>query len=1296
MAARIRHKKRNTASNVPSPESAEPQLELFRESAGRSTKYFFSTRLEHLLAGLARELNETRSLDFFARAPVIWIPNRNLRRWVQMELARESHVAAHLDFQFLESGLWKLLVALDPDRETPQSIDRTDLEFLTLSVLEEIQAESGGSVDQGEVFAPFLEYLARETGAGESSSRRIYQLALRLAALFQEYEYHRADMVAAWSEVPALSAQREADAFATFESEGDPERRGVYFAERAVYRRVFGIGSEREGGRVRSLDRYGNRALSLAAYARAVLIERRAGLQPLNQTVHIFGMSQMSAFHLTLLSELSEYLHLRFYLPFVPQLWSGGHAKPVHEKPSREESWQEVEPPAIIPDESAQVIAPASVDDATRLNDLWGRPARELLVLLSEHRRAHHKFYWDGHDWAAYHAARAGNLSDNGVASARSLLAAARHNLLYGAPFSEREVLKQDTSVQIIGCPGLRREAETIYQNILFNMERDASLRLTDIAILVPDMRTYRPVLQAVFDAEREPGGQLRVPYNLTDFSAGDASVYGAGLAALLTLADSEFTRKDLFVLFLNPCFLAAHHLEREQALAWLQWADQLQVFRALDSTHQSELGLPADGRFTWQRALERLRLGTVMSAPQAADDFRHFGTLVPYSDQATDDAELIGKLSAVCVDLHRTLREVEVCFSRNQICALDVLRALLDRHLKAPADRPGEAGVRAEVFSAIHRLGRHASAVGRLGSFGLFREILSGQVGGVAGSRGNYLAGGITIAALQPMRPIPFRIVYVPGMGESNDFPGHADQSLLNLRSLERRVGDATMPESNRLLFLENFLSVRDRLYITYVSRDVQRDTEFHPCSVVTELKSCLSQWCSGETDTFEEYREARVPLRLTGEGHLFFEATDESDALACYSPADRVLALRQFVRKHPDLPARARHELKRLIRERGRSLSVAEICSGELTGESIRQPAPGTADPVYLRDLGDFLKNPIEALLRRRLGLYDEGVALRARALEEDESFYLDASARRRFLRSVLEFQLRQPMDVYEKFFEDARRRDQLPRDAFAELEHATLRREFEQRWSRLNQICGDVDWLPELRWGSGDRSIAADQNRRPLVTPAANLNPESVGGLAVHALFNNFFTRPDVPSRYGVLTLSFADHVRSDDFIDGFLSALLLCGAGPAVPAPYSGLVGQSCEVLVVARKESRSILVDIPDAAVATKYLRDLALDFQAGGFETLPLRLIEHSGVSRKPHHAASVSAKSKSKRTSNLTYAEELRMVWEDHNDDFYQMEIARLLPARFPDDAEEIVRRRYALLFSFIDAAKRSSGDAA
>ena len=86
-------------------------------------------------------------------------------------------------------------------------------------------------------------------------------------------------------------------------------------------------------------------------------------------------------------------------------------------------------------------------------------------------------------------------------------------------------------------------------------------------------------------------------------------------------------------------------------------------------------------------------------------------------------------------------------------------------------------------------------------------------------------------------MRPIPFRIVYVLGM-EEGKFPGRADLSSLDLRLARRRIGDVSLPERNRYLFLEMLLSVREKLYISYVARDLQKDRIQQPCSVINQLK--------------------------------------------------------------------------------------------------------------------------------------------------------------------------------------------------------------------------------------------------------------------------------------------------------------------------------------------------------------------------------------------------------------------------------------------------------------------------
>jgi exodeoxyribonuclease V gamma subunit len=1304
VAARKRNKKR--IPDAGAVERPEPQLDLFAaessdSTAAGGTKYYFSTRLERLIDALRLEMNDTRPVDFFARAPAVWVPNRNLRRWIQMELAEREGVSAHLDFQFLESGLWGLLFALDPEGERPQPLDRVDLEYLVLSVLQEVALESDP------VFAPFFEYLR---GGSENKDRQshgqLYQLAVRLAGLFQEYEYHRGDMIAAWSEVADLAGASEEQV------PRERERRAIYLAERALWRRVFGVGGERQGGRLRALDRFGGRALSLSAYARIVLVERRDRLEPLDRAVHIFGMSQMSAFHLSLLGVLGEFVDLRMYFPFAPAHWNDALGRPAFAKIKKDvphgaggdarSRWREIEARSFgsgthEPGEAHSAgKTPAVEAVAERLNGLWARPARELMRLLARYRRNSHRFYWDAGDCARFENADA-NSDPRGESS---LLKSLQSELLYGSASGDAGRL-QDASIQIIGCPGLRREAETIYHNILFQMGRDPTLRLTDIAVLVPDMQKYRPVLQAVFDADRDDySGALRVPYNLSDFSAGDASVYGAGVTALLALANSEFTRKDLFELFLNPCFLSAHRLKRAQVLGWLEWAEQLKIYRGMNERHQAELGIEPDGRYTWTRALERLRLGTIMATPRSPGDFRHFASLVPYSDLESGANDSIGVLSAVCSDLFLSLRESRDRFERGDLRGFDTIRAALDRHLQAPDDRPGESGVRAGVFSAVHRMSRHASATGALPSFELFREILAGQVGGVAGNRGNYLAGGVTIAALQPMRPIPFRVVYVPGMGEG-DFPGHPDLSVLNLRNLERRVGDATMPEANRMLFLENLLSVRDRLYLSYVNRDVQRDTDYHPCSVVTELKTGLARFCDAEASP--EYREGRVPLRLTGEEHLFFEASDESDALACYSRPDRVLALRQYLRAHPELPAKQRAALANLVRDQ--SARIAHLQTPiELYGV-----ADAAGQSLRLRDLHEFLRDPIGALLRRRLGLFDERDQSR-RALEEDEGFFLDARDRRAFLREALQLQLREvapDLDVFGEVFADARRRDRLPRGAFAELENATLGREFTRRARRIFEACGDVKWLPELRVGSGDRSEAAgapDSGGSPFYASAwapwndAAATPAKV---EVHASLRDCFVRPGDGAggeRPGVMILSFAGRARSEDFLTGFLSVLLLqalsTDAEREIPAAYAPYVSRPWEVLVIARGETRSFAVDVPPDTAAA-YLRDLAADFFEGRFDTLPLALIEHRALSRRPHMPESARAGGAKRSPGGVSYVDELRATWEDHADDFYQMELARLLPARFPPDAEALVRRRYALPFASI-AGESAARDAA
>ena len=104
-----------------------------------------------------------------------------------------------------------------------------------------------------------------------------------------------------------------------------------------------------------------------------------------------------------------------------------------------------------------------------------------------------------------------------------------------------RAKVRQDTSLQVIACPGRLREVETVYQRILFYLERDPDLKLTDIAVLVPDMGAYKPVIDAVF--QRSP---RQLSYSLVDTLAETESHYGRGVLALLDLMTGRFTRAEV------------------------------------------------------------------------------------------------------------------------------------------------------------------------------------------------------------------------------------------------------------------------------------------------------------------------------------------------------------------------------------------------------------------------------------------------------------------------------------------------------------------------------------------------------------------------------------------------------------------------------------------------------------------------------------------------------------------------------------------------------------------------------
>src|SRR5262249_42174357 len=134
---------------------------------------------------------------------------------------------------------------------------------------------------------------------------------------------------------------------------------------------------------------------------------------------------------------------------------------------------------------------------------------------------------------------------------------------------------------------------------------------------------------------------------------------------------------------------------------------------------------------------------------------------------------------------------------------------------------------------------------------------------------------------------PVPFRIIYLLGMGEGS-FPGTHLISTLDLRGQERCTGDIRLPESNRFLLLEAALAARQKLYLLYNSRDLQKDQQLYPCSLVNQLRRYLDEHILQES-----FQVTEVPLH--GSDPKFLEQPADEDVVVNYNLPERLLALKQ-----------------------------------------------------------------------------------------------------------------------------------------------------------------------------------------------------------------------------------------------------------------------------------------------------------------------------------------------------------------------------------------------------------------
>jgi len=420
-----------------------------------------------------------------------------------------------------------------------------------------------------------------------------------------------------------------------------------------------------------------------------------------------------------------------------------------------------------------------------------------------------------------------------------------------------------DDTVSFHPCRGPIHELERAHDAVVDLLRRDPTLEPRDVAILTPDLERVGPIAEAVFGARRDASGRSVLPFSITDSDREESQAIEA-FVRVLELARSRCERREVLeTLALEP-IARAFDLGAADVEVLEQWCDAAQVRWGLDEAHRALHGRRGEIIGTWRWGLDRLHLGSVASdgvdgaladdepvSPAWAvegSDTERLARLESFIEAISPLALACGTARPLASIASRPAEPIEGSADSAPIVPessgdwLSIVEQLADRVFDPRSRGMGGAFTlsRLATMRMAARASGYADGAHRIGAptaLGWIIECLRD----VHPGRG-VLAAGITIAALQPMRSIPFRVIVLVGMGDGA-IPRRVAPVGFDLVAAERRPGDRDARLDDRQVMLETIFAASRSLVITWPGVDPASGLPMAPSVLVDELLEALPE---------------------------------------------------------------------------------------------------------------------------------------------------------------------------------------------------------------------------------------------------------------------------------------------------------------------------------------------------------------------------------------------------------------------------------------------------------------------
>ena len=525
----------------------------------------FSPRFEDLCERLLDDLALLPDNVFTAQHLIV--PSAAVRRAVELAYADRFGIAANLRFDYLAAALWEQMAAF-VKVPAVSPFAPASLVWRLLRLLEE---------DPVVTAHPRLQTFTRRA---EPMAR--FQLATRLASLFDQYLTYRPEWLRSWSD----PAQRPPPAHADTAWQA------------ALWRALLaGMGD--------------SATHPIEAFFTASAAPDVHPHPPLPAHLRVFCPPTIPPVYIALLERLSRWSDVRLYVL----------------NPCRE-FWSDIAHPrtlAAMRADPRRAAMAEHTDVGHRLLSAWGNQSKAFLTVLLEKTDSNVDLDDTLFAHTAFPESTLGRLQQS-IFTLQDL-----------AP-GQLPLQEGDRSLQIHVCHSLLRQLEVLHDQLLALFAADGSLRPDDVLVAFPDLAEAAPMIDAVFGtAPRE----RQIPYTITGRPRTLANPLARALSDLLAVARSRWGASEIFALLRHPCIARRFAFGTEDLETLERWIRQSGIRWGDDAAHRQSASLPANSRHSFTDGLERLFLGYAMPTPAQT----LAGTL-PYHDLEGADAWLLGRFS--------------------------------------------------------------------------------------------------------------------------------------------------------------------------------------------------------------------------------------------------------------------------------------------------------------------------------------------------------------------------------------------------------------------------------------------------------------------------------------------------------------------------------------------------------------------------------------------------------------------------------------------------------------------------